>query len=138
MALFSSKKKKDKIVEDKIEETKSIKVKSISKVSVPAKPDTNKNASSMFSSVLIQPRITEKATIQSENGVYVFEVNKNATKKEIGSAVKYYYKVNPLKVNIIKIPEKKIVSRTRGRKGVKPSGKKAYVYLKKGDKIEIV
>lgn len=138
MTFFSSKKKKDKVAETETAETKPVKVKSVSNATVSVKSETIKDASSMFSSVLIQPRITEKATIQSENGVYVFEVNKNATKKEIGSAVKHYYKVTPIKVNIIKIPEKKIVSRNRGRKGVKLSGKKAYVYLKKGDKIEIV
>ncbi len=34
------------------------------------------------SQVLVQPRITEKATMMAEGGVYVFEVNPNATKKE--------------------------------------------------------
>ena len=82
--------------------------------------------------------MTEKATMQAENGVYVFEVAVNATKKEIGSAVKHYYNVTPIKVNIVKIPSKKVSSRTTRKKGVKAGGKKAYVFLKKGDKIEIV
>ncbi|MDP6388049.1 MAG: 50S ribosomal protein L23 [Candidatus Pacebacteria bacterium] len=90
------------------------------------------------SSVLMRPRITEKATMQAERGVYVFEVNKNTTKKDIADTIKQYYNVNPVKINIIKIPSKKISSRFRGLYGVKAGGKKAYVYLKKGDKIEIV
>ena len=76
--------------------------------------------------------------MKAENGVYVFEVATNATKKEIGSAVKHYYNVNPVKVNIVKIPSKKVSSRTTRKKGVKSGGKKAYVFLKEGDKIEIV
>lgn len=90
------------------------------------------------SSVLIQPRITEKATMEAEKGVYIFEVNPNSTKKEIKNAVKKYYNVSPIKVNTIKIPSKKVSSRIRGRYGIKTGGKKAYVYLRKGDKIEIV
>lgn len=138
MAFFSSKKKKDKATKADIKETKPVKVKSVSKTTIPVKLEVVKNTLSIFSSVLIQPRITEKATIQSEKGVYVFEVNKNSTKKEIGSAIKHYYNVTPIKINIIKIPEKKISSKIRGRKGIKRGGKKAYVYLKKGDKIEII
>lgn len=88
--------------------------------------------------VLIRPRITEKATTEAKKGVYAFEVDKNATKKEIASAIKNYYNATPIKVNIARIPEKKITSRTRGQYGVKKGGKKAYVYLKKGDKIEVI
>lgn len=88
--------------------------------------------------VLLQPRITEKATMEAGKGVYVFEVNPNTTKKEIGSAVRNYYNVTPIKVNIVKIPSKKVSSRLRGKYGIKKGGKKAYVYLKKGDKIEII
>ncbi|MFQ5661734.1 MAG: 50S ribosomal protein L23 [Candidatus Paceibacteria bacterium] len=90
------------------------------------------------SSILIKPRITEKATMTAESGVYVFEVNPDATKKQIGDAVKKYYNVTPVKVNTAVIPSKKVSSRLRGHFGIKKGGKKAYVHLKKGDKIEIV
>ncbi len=90
------------------------------------------------SQVLVQPRITEKATMMAEGGVYVFEVNPNATKKEIGNAVKKYYNITPVKVNTAVIPSKKVSSRLRGHYGIKKGGKKAYIHLKKGDKIEIV
>ena len=46
------------------------------------------------------------------------------------------YKVSPMKVRIVNLPAKKVF--VRGKWGEKTSVKKAYVYLKKGDKIEII
>ena len=86
--------------------------------------------------VIINPRITEKATTQSELGVYTFEVAKNSSKPEIAAAVKALFKVMPIKVAIVPIRSKKINS--KGKRGKTASSKKAYVYLKKGDKIEFV
>lgn len=88
-------------------------------------------------SVLKNARITEKATDLSQNhNVYVFEVDKNTNKREISKAIKSIYKVTPEKIRTIKIPLKNVIS--RGKKGVKSGGKKAYIYLKKGDKLEII
>ena len=91
-----------------------------------------------LSGILLRPRITEKATIVAESGVYVFEVSKRATKHTIKQAVKKIYNVDAARVNIVKIPSKKRVSGRTRIVGVKASGKKAYVYLKKGDRIEFV
>lgn len=91
-----------------------------------------------ITSALIRPRITEKATDQAERGVYVFEVSPRATKENIAQAIKYFYKVTPRKINIVKTPRKKVSSKVRGKYGMKPAIKKAYVYMKKGDRIEIV
>ena len=88
--------------------------------------------------VLIRPRITEKATFATEHGVYVFEVAPSASKYQIAHAIERFYKVSPRKINVVRIPEKRIRSRMRGRFGVVSSGKKAYVYLKEGDTIEVV
>lgn len=85
---------------------------------------------------IIRPRVTEKATTVAENGVHVFEIEKGTTKREVAKAVEELYKVKPIKVNIVKIPRKQVF--VRGKKGFKAGGKKAYVYLKKGEKIEIV
>ena len=88
-------------------------------------------------SVLIKPRMSEKAIIGADKqGVYVFEVLKDANKADIRASVKAAYKVTPVKVRTAKIAEKAIFF--RGRKGTKSGGKKAYVYLKKGDKIELI
>lgn len=85
---------------------------------------------------LIKPRITEKASLKSETeNVYVFEVVKDSNKKSISKAVAELYKVTPVKVNITKNPSKAVF--VRGKWGTKSGVKKAYVYLKKGDKMEI-
>jgi large subunit ribosomal protein L23 len=86
--------------------------------------------------VLIKPRITEKASFKAEmDNVFVFEVTKDSNKKSISKAVSELYKVNPVRVNITTNPSKNVF--VRGKKGVKSGVKKAYVYLKKGDKIEL-
>ncbi len=96
-----------------------------------------KEESKVKKSVLKKPRITEKAAIGADkNNVYVFNVEKSATKKSIAQSIKAEYKVVPIKVNITQIADKSIMF--RGHRGVKHGGKKAYVFLKKGDKIEII
>lgn len=88
-------------------------------------------------SVLIRPRVTEKAAIAAEkNNVYAFEVTKDATHRSVIASIRDAYKVTPEKVRLLSIPRKKVF--VRGNRGVKGGGKKAYVYLKKGDKIEIL
>lgn len=85
--------------------------------------------------ILKNPRVTEKATLSAEQNVYVFDVVMDANKFQIKQAVKSLYKVTPVKVNVVTVPSKRIIY--RGKRGVKPGGKKAYVYLKEGDKINI-
>jgi large subunit ribosomal protein L23 len=87
-----------------------------------------------YAGVLLKPRITEKASFVAESNVHTFEIAPEATKKQVEEAVKIFYKVAPLKVNIVKNPAKKVF--LRGKKGTKSGVKKAYVYLKKGDKLE--
>jgi large subunit ribosomal protein L23 len=86
--------------------------------------------------IIKNPRITEKASVVAEGNVYVFDVPPSANKTEVKKAIALLYKVNPTKVNILKIPRKNIV--VRGKKGTKNGGKKAFVYLKEGDKIEFI
>jgi len=89
------------------------------------------------SKILIRPRITEKAAILAEeNNAYTFMVHRSAGKKEIADAISNLYNVKPIRVNVLKVPRKKIIS--RGKVGMKAGGKKAVVYLKEGDKIEFV
>ncbi len=86
--------------------------------------------------IIIRPRITEKAAVLAESAnAYAFEVSKAATKATIMRAVKEIYKVSPTKVNIVKLPSKTVLS--KGKRGSTSAIVKAYVYLKKGDKIEI-
>lgn len=90
-----------------------------------------------LSHVLSQVRITEKATMKAESGVYTFNVADRATKSDIIKAVNALYKVTPRLVRIVKVPSKVKRNMRTGRVGVKSGGKKAYVYLKKGETITI-
>ena len=86
-------------------------------------------------SVIQSVRMTEKAVLSSESrGVYCLNVDKDATKAQVVAGVKQKYKVTPLKIRLLAVPAEKVF--VRGKWGVKAGGKKAYVYLKKGDKIE--
>ena len=87
-------------------------------------------------SVLLSARSTEKAALaQNRQNIYVFNVSKDATKASIKACLKLEHKVVPLDVRILAVPAKSVFY--RGRPGVKRKGKKAYVYLKKGDTIAI-
>jgi large subunit ribosomal protein L23 len=89
---------------------------------------------SKHANTLLRPRITEKANLLAGENVHAFEVAPGATKQEVAEAVRAFYKVTPVKVRIVKNPAKEVF--VRGKKGVKAGVKKAYVYLKEGDKIE--
>ena len=82
-----------------------------------------------------KPRITEKATFSAENGAYIFEIVQDATKITVAKAIEAMYKVKPVKVNIVRTPAKKVF--VRGKVGHKQAIKKAIVFLKKGDKIDL-
>ena len=86
--------------------------------------------------IIKNPRITEKASFNAEKNIYTFDVTENANKTEIKKAVFALYKVHPIKVNILRVQDKQIMS--KGKKGIKSGGKKALVYLKKEDKIEFI
>lgn len=85
-------------------------------------------------SVLIQPRISEKAGHLASVNKYVFNVKKGANKVEVKKAVERSFKVTVIKVNMINTEGK---AKNSGRHAGKTSDfKKAVVTLKKGDKIE--
>ena len=86
--------------------------------------------------IIKNPRVTEKASNMNGQNVYIFDIAKSANKMEIKKAVFALYKVRPVKVNVLNIPRKTIVS--KGKVGVRGGGRKAVVYLKEGDKIEFI
>lgn len=102
----------------------------------PAK-DAGANLTKSPGRILHVPRITEKAAYMTLQNGYVFEVAMDATKRDISSAVRALYHVVPVKVNIVVKKPRAFVSRSRKRRGVKAGMKKAYVFLKKGEKIDI-
>ena len=82
--------------------------------------------------------LSEKTYSLMETGIYTFLVTKNATKSQIAKAVESQFSVQVKKVNIASRPSKtKRIATTR--KTTKTSqGKKALVYLKVGQKIEML
>lgn len=87
--------------------------------------------------VLKSPRITEKASMAMEGFTYVFDVAPTANKREIMAAIKSVYKVEPRKVAIVNTKPKATRNMRTGKSGLKGGGKKAYVFLEKGQTITI-
>ncbi len=90
----------------------------------------------MNTRIIKNGRVTEKGSMMYEKNIYTFDVVKSATKTEIKKAIFALYKVKPIQVNILAVPKKNI--NMRGKLSTKGGGKKALVYLKEGDKIELV
>ncbi|HEU4677859.1 MAG TPA: 50S ribosomal protein L23 [Candidatus Paceibacterota bacterium] len=124
MALFGKKKEKEAPVAVE------------TKTAPAAKPSLTAPRSA--TSAIIRPRVTEKAAILTEKNVYAFEVRRDATKHEIKDAVKALYNVTPLRVRVVNKEPRHFMSRMRGRDTMEHGMRKAYVYLKKGDRIELV
>ena len=138
MALFGSKKKTEAKAdapkkEKAVKATKAVKA---SKVAKTVSADTATVVVSHGAGVILRPRITEKSGMLSQTGVYTFEVARDATKASIGRAIVSLYKVTPVKVAIVNLPDRNVF--IRGRRGVVPGVRKALVTVKKGDKIDFV
>lgn len=95
-----------------------------------------KNDHGRLSTILKKPWLSEKALIGTANGVYVFEVPREATKTEVAAAVEKIYKVKPRQVRMVNLPMKKVSLRTRRGVGYRARRHKAYVYLAKGESIQ--
>ena len=146
MALFRFKKDKEKkkeiapeipVVSNGTQESGK-EVKKEKQKKTPVISSDNINYEKDISAILLRPRITEKSTLQAEKKVFVFDVVPRATKADIKEAIQKVYRVTPLKVNMIKVPSKKVRMKNRNTFGRKSGGKKAFVYLKEGDNIDIV
>ena len=125
MALFGSR---------KVKKEESVTAPVVAKIVGPKPLATDRN----LAAVIVAPRITEKAVSMSERNVYTFVVRPNATKYAVRDAIKALYNVTPVKVNIV---NKKAAKRVKGFSGrtVHDKGiKKAYVFLRKGDTINLV
>jgi large subunit ribosomal protein L23 len=86
---------------------------------------------------LKKPLLTEKSLIERDtHNRYGFIVGKHASKGEIKTAVEKVFNVTVTKINTISVTGK---THRMGRfEGKRPDYKKAFVTLKKGDKIEMV
>jgi large subunit ribosomal protein L23 len=87
--------------------------------------------------VLLEPHVSEKATLASEQGnQVVFKVRRDATKAEIGKAVEMMFevKVEAVQVSVAKGKTKRF-GQTLGRRS---DWKKAYVRLAAGQTIDFL
>jgi large subunit ribosomal protein L23 len=83
--------------------------------------------------ILKRPIVTEKTTLQGEQGRYTFEVDTRANKHQVKEAVEKIFNVEVLSVNIINMPGKR---HRYGRQISKAHPwKKATVKLAKGQSI---
>jgi len=90
-----------------------------------------------ISTILRHARITEKASMHQAGGVYTFDIARAATKRDVVQAVRALYSVTPRTVRVVTIPTKARRNARTGKVGMTGGGKKAYVYLKKGENITI-
>jgi large subunit ribosomal protein L23 len=83
--------------------------------------------------VLRRPIVTEKTSLQGEQGRYTFEVHPQANKHQVKEAVERAFDVKVVAVNVITVPGK---SRRYGRHESTPHPwKKATVRLAEGQSI---
>lgn len=85
--------------------------------------------------VIRKPIITEKATMASESGAIVFEVDIAANKPQIKEAVEALFNVKVKAVNTTITKGK--VKRFKGQLGKRKDVKKAYVTLEEGNTIDV-
>lgn len=141
MALFGKKKEEKKNAEQPTATATPIEgataVAEKSKVIKPA-VNTAQASDRDLESIIKRPHLTEKAVGLTGQNVYTFEVGQKATKFDVRDAVTAIYGVTPERVNIVKNAPRTSLSRARGRKVREKGLKKAYVYLKKGDSINMV
>jgi large subunit ribosomal protein L23 len=85
--------------------------------------------------IIRRPMVTEKSTRQKEESrQYVFEVDRDANKIEIQSAIERLFKVKVLQVRTSNVLGK--MKRLGRRYGKRADWKKAVVTLKEGDRID--
>ena len=89
----------------------------------------------MNDQIIKKPVISEKSFTQAAAGIYVFQVARNSNKQMIVQQIEKLFKVKVAEVNIVNISGK---VKGAGKKiGTRSNVKKAYVKIKKGQKINI-
>ena len=100
------------------------------------KTTTKDKVEKVDTSILKNPRVTEKAARDQAFNSYTFDVAPSATKSEIAKAFVKQYKHKPLRVHTVTGKPKSLF-----RKGILsfgPKGKKAYIKLPKGKTIDVM
>ncbi len=84
-------------------------------------------------SIILSPLSSEKVYHLNESSKYVFKVHGDANANDVKVAFQTSFGKNPIKVNIMNMPEKNRANRT-----AKKAFKKAIVTLTSWEKLEIV
>ncbi|MFA6099913.1 MAG: 50S ribosomal protein L23 [Patescibacteria group bacterium] len=140
MGIFSSKNSKKETREAKPKSAKATEevLTPASQQAGAAKADVakaSKGQAGLSYRILHSPRVSEKAAVLSSHDVYVINVPVDANKLEIARAVKDLYGVKVEAVRTARGIGKKL---KRGRvTGQRNRWKKAYVTIKKGQKIDL-
>ncbi|MCQ2593669.1 MAG: 50S ribosomal protein L23 [Treponemataceae bacterium] len=89
----------------------------------------------IYEDILIEPVLSEKATLLREQGKYVFKVHPDASKIEIKEAVRRLFNVKVVDCTVMNVGGK--VKRVRYAAGKTSSWKKAIVKLAPGETIKV-
>ncbi len=84
--------------------------------------------------VIRSPLVSEKATFISQYNYYVFKVSPKSKKSEIKQAIEKLFKVDVKSVNTLNQKGKR--KRFKGKMGMRPNTKKAFVKLAEGQTID--
>ena len=87
--------------------------------------------------VIIEPIVSEKSYALLEHNVYTFRVHPDASKPEIGDAIRSIFNVKVLSVNTLNRKGKRKRNRRNGTFGTRPDTKRAIVTLAEGDSIDL-
>ncbi len=88
-------------------------------------------------SVLHRPVVSEKTYALMDTGVYVFDVDIDATKIDVRHAVEQAFSVKVIKVNTLRRKGKTMRNRRTGKVGHRNDTKRALVTLAAGSKIDL-
>lgn len=88
-----------------------------------------------MTTTVLKPVITEKSMRLAGSGIYMFNVSMSANKPLVAQAVKEQFKVDPIQVRIAITKGK--VKKLKGITGKRKDSKRAFVTLKKGQKISV-
>lgn len=85
--------------------------------------------------VIVSEVTTEKSVVQKATNVHTFKVKKTATKRDVAAAIYKVSKIKPVRVNVVNNLGKEV--RFGRFKGKRQDSKKAFVFLKEGDVLNI-
>lgn len=89
----------------------------------------------IYEDILIEPVLSEKATLMREEGKYVFKVHPDANKFQIKEAVRKLFGVKVVDCTVMNVYGK--MKRVRTKPGRTSSWKKAIVRLAPGETIKV-